>query len=102
MRLGDIACGHGRLVTATLAGSAAEEAGISIGDVVISLDGIAPSSLSQDSAQRRLRGPVGSTVDVVVRRISQVWRLPPSHTQPRRVQKRVGQKLCVWLCTPQN
>jgi membrane-associated protease RseP (regulator of RpoE activity) len=53
-------------VVATFAGSSAEAAGIKIGDVVYSLDGLPVSGLNEKQIGKALRGPVGSTLDVAV------------------------------------
>lgn len=70
--MGDITNGTGRKVVATLAGSAAEAAGLHIGDVVMSVNGIPPSQLDKEAVRRFMRGPVGSSVDLVVHRSDSV------------------------------
>lgn len=66
MQLGGIAHGYGRTVTATLSGSAAEAAGIRIGDTVMSIEGIPAAGLSEHQLADAMRGPVGSTMDVLI------------------------------------
>jgi C-terminal processing protease CtpA/Prc len=66
MRLGGVADETGRVVTATMSGSSAEAAGIRIGDVVMSVDGLPTAGLNDAQLTEQLRGPVSSTVDVVV------------------------------------
>lgn len=66
MRLGGIAEETGRVVTATMSGSSAEAAGIRIGDVVMSVDGLPTAGLNEAQLTEQLRGPVSSTVDIVV------------------------------------
>ena len=72
MRMGDVVNGTGRKVTATLSGSAAEAAGLQIGDVVMSVDGIPSSQIDEPALKRFMRGPVGSSVDLVVHRSDSV------------------------------
>jgi C-terminal processing protease CtpA/Prc len=76
--MGDVANGTGRKVSATLSGSAAEAAGLHIGDVVMSVDGVPCSHLDTQTLRRFMRGPVGSSVDLVVHRADSV-RCPASH-----------------------
>lgn len=70
--MGDVANETGRRVSATLSGSAAEAAGLRIGDVVMSVDGIPCSHLDTQALRRFMRGPVGSSVDLVVHRSESV------------------------------
>jgi C-terminal processing protease CtpA/Prc len=72
MKMGDVANGTGRKVSATLSGSAAEAAGLRIGDVVMSVDGIPSSHLDAQALRRFMRGPVGSSVDLVVHKAGSV------------------------------
>ena len=66
MRLGAIAENYGRVVTATLSGSAAEAAGIRIGDVVMTIEGLPTAGLNEEQIKDQMRGPVGSLCDIVV------------------------------------
>lgn len=66
MRLGATANGTGRVVDVTLSGSAAEAAGIRIGDVVMSIEGLPTAGFNAAQLKEQLRGPVGSTIDVTV------------------------------------
>eukprot|EP00892_Ulva_mutabilis_P000051 jgi/Ulvmu1/10046/UM059_0096.1 len=68
MKLGDVSRGTGRVVAATLSGSAAEAAGLRIGDVVLSVDGTPAARLAVNSVKSYLRGPEGSAVDLEVHR----------------------------------
>jgi protocatechuate 3,4-dioxygenase beta subunit len=62
--LGDL---EGRVVVAAVApGSEAERAGLLEGDEIISVDGLAPTSIS--AARARLSGPLGADVILVIRR----------------------------------
>lgn len=72
MKLGNVSHGSGRVVAATLSGSAAEAAGLRIGDVVLSVDGTPASRLGTDSMKSYLRGPEGSAVDLEVHRAASV------------------------------
>jgi predicted metalloprotease with PDZ domain len=78
MRMGDVVIGGGRAVVATMSGSAAEAAGLHIGDVVLSVDGIPAAALDAPALRRHMRGPVGSSVDLVVHRADAV-RPPHMH-----------------------
>ena len=66
IKLGKIVQGTGRTVVATFSGSAAEAAGVRIGDVVYSVDGLPVSGLSDHQLSDLMRGPMGTTVDFVV------------------------------------
>jgi C-terminal processing protease CtpA/Prc len=66
LKLGEITEGSGRRAVATFPGSSAEAAGIKIGDVVYSLDGLPASGLNEKQISKAMRGPVGSTMDLVV------------------------------------
>ena len=72
LKLGPLAEDSGRVVAATLSGSAAEAAGLRIGDVVISVDGTPAAHLGADSLKGYLRGPIGSAVDLEVHRAASV------------------------------
>ena len=78
MRMGDVVNGTGRRVTATLSGSAAEAAGVRIGDVVMSVDGVPCSQIDAHDLRGFMRGPVGSSVELVVHRSESVR--PPTAT----------------------
>jgi len=58
--------GAGRVVESPMAGSAAEEAGVLRGDLVLALDGVPAERLSPADAARVLRGPSGSSVSVAL------------------------------------
>ena len=53
---------EGVLVLSAITGSPAEEAGLKLGDIIISADGKSLVGLSSDEALNLLRGPEGSTV----------------------------------------
>lgn len=72
MKLGSVSHGSGRIVVATLSGSAAEAAGLRIGDVVLAVDGTPAAKLGGGSLKGYLRGPVGSAVDLEVHRVTSV------------------------------
>jgi predicted aspartyl protease len=67
----------GLRVAAVAPGSAAEGAGLSIGDVVVSIDGRSVGDRDPADAERMLEGPPGSTVTIVARRegVERVLRL---------------------------
>lgn len=56
----------GRIVEGPLGGSSAEAAGVRKGDRVLVIDGLPAESLTLDETITLLRGPVGSTVSLVV------------------------------------
>lgn len=59
------------------AGGAANKAGLAVGDVILSLDGKSPRTLSLADARRMLRSsPAGTTVAVEVRRAGRTRSLP--------------------------
>jgi C-terminal processing protease CtpA/Prc len=66
MKMGEVANGSGRVVQATLSGSSAETAGLHIGDIIMSVDGVPAAQIRPDQLRKYLRGPVGSAVEVVV------------------------------------
>lgn len=76
MKLGAVSHGSGRVVAATLSGSAAEAAGLRIGDVVLTVDGTAAERLGADTIKSYLRGPVGSAVDLEIHRAASVRYAP--------------------------
>lgn len=49
-------------------GGAGARAGLEVGDEIVAIDGVDVKSLSKDGFQSAVRGPVGSTVTVDVRR----------------------------------
>lgn len=53
-------------VVAPIAGSPAEKAGIQPHDRIVEIDGVSTSELTLDEAAARMRGPVGSSVALVV------------------------------------
>jgi carboxyl-terminal processing protease len=56
------------VVVRVLPGMPADKAGVEAGDVILKIDRVATVNMSGDEAQELLRGPVGSTVAVKVRR----------------------------------
>ncbi|HEV2107210.1 MAG TPA: S41 family peptidase, partial [Thermomicrobiales bacterium] len=61
----------GRLtVVAPIAGSPADRAGIEPGDVIVEADGVTLSELTPAKAGALIRGPVGSTVELLIERSS--------------------------------
>ncbi len=56
------------VVVRVLPGMPAEKAGVEAGDVILKIGKVATVNMSGDEAQELLRGPVGSTVSVQVRR----------------------------------
>lgn len=56
------------LVTAALAGSPAERAGLKSGDLVLETDGTTLDGLTVDGARDRIRGPKGTIVTLTIRR----------------------------------
>ena len=83
MRLGGITRGYGRVVTATMPGSTAEAAGIRIGDVVMSFEGLPTSGLNEAQLAQQMRGPVGSSLNVVVER-NRPWQVRHLHSASSR------------------
>jgi carboxyl-terminal processing protease len=56
------------LITAALAGSPAERAGLKSGDLVLETDGATLDGLTVDGARDRIRGPKGTVVTLTIRR----------------------------------
>jgi membrane-associated protease RseP (regulator of RpoE activity) len=79
--------GHGVLVTEVAEESPAAKAGITMGDVIMSVDGV---SLDDPQALRRVvRGLPGRKVEAVVRRKGKEQRLNAT-LESRRLEERVG------------
>ncbi len=55
-------------ITKVLANSPAAQAHLEYGDVIVSVDGLSASNLSTDELTKRIRGPIGSRVKLVVSR----------------------------------
>ncbi len=55
-------------VVAPLKGSPAEAAGIRSGDIVTGIDGLASEALAVDDAVGKIRGPVGTKVEISIKR----------------------------------
>lgn len=53
-------------VVAPLKGTPAETAGIKAGDQIIAIDGTSTDGISIDKAVRKIRGPIGTTVDLTI------------------------------------
>lgn len=53
-------------VVAPLKGTPAEEAGIRAGDLIAAIDGKSTDGLSTDKAVSKIRGPIGTTVDLTI------------------------------------
>lgn len=62
-------------IAAIVQGSPADEAGVRTGDVLLAVDGGAADSLDIAALARRLEGPPGSTVELVLRRGAREWTL---------------------------
>lgn len=60
------------LVKAVLADSPAARGGLIVGDVVVGIDGVSTVGMEMSDASQRIRGPVGSTLVLSVRRGSAV------------------------------
>jgi carboxyl-terminal processing protease len=56
------------VVTKPLAGSPAEKAGVTTGDIVVSVDGAMLDGLTVDGARDKIRGPKGSVVTLTLQR----------------------------------
>ena len=56
------------LITAALAGSPAEKAGLQSGDLVLEADGVSLDGLTVDGARDRIRGPKGTVVTLTIER----------------------------------
>jgi len=63
-------------IVAPLPGSPAERAGIETGDRIVEINGKATQGLTPDEATKALRGPAGSTVEIVVERPGVEARMP--------------------------
>ena len=62
----------GRLTVARpIPDTPASDAGLKIGDVILAIDGESTYGFSIDDAQERLRGPLGSEVELTIRRLNQ-------------------------------
>lgn len=69
-------------------GLAASEAGMEPGDQLKMIDGVHVDDLDRDDLQQRLRGPIGSTVNVTVVRGDEVLHLDVKRQVLERVEKR--------------
>lgn len=87
------ATGEGRLVTATISGSTAEAAGVSRGDIVLSVDDVPAASVSPDVLQALFRGPVGTSVDVTIRPHAPLVRNYSKHFRGSRPDKDLNFRL---------
>ena len=56
------------LITAALAGSPAEKAGLQSGDLVLEADGVSLDGLTVDGARDKIRGPKGTVVTLTIER----------------------------------
>ena len=56
------------LITGSLAGSPAERAGLTAGDLILETDGASFDGLTIDAARDRIRGPKGTVVTLTIRR----------------------------------
>ncbi|MEA2609457.1 MAG: carboxyl-terminal processing protease [Chloroflexota bacterium] len=56
------------LILGALAGSPAERAGLTTGDLVLETDGVSLDGLTVDAARDRIRGPKGTTVTLTIQR----------------------------------
>ena len=67
MRVGSVADGTARVVTASMSGSSAEAAGVSPGDILVSVEGVPAASFTVPELHQIFRGPVGSSIEIVVK-----------------------------------
>jgi len=68
--------GEALLVQRTLPGSGAEKAGLVAGDLIVSVDGTPVNQLGMDGAIQAIRGPIGTSVMLGVKRASSSAREP--------------------------
>ena len=80
------------LITAALAGSPAEKAGLQSGDLVLEADGVSLDGLTVDGARDRIRGPKGTVVTLTIERGTRVpfeVRITRDVVQEREVTSKV-------------
>ena len=59
---------EGILIAGVMEGSPAEEAGLQRGDILVSIDGTSVEGYQLEDVSKNIRGPVDTSVDLVVRR----------------------------------
>lgn len=59
---------EGILIAGVMEGSPAEEAGLQRGDILVSIDGMSVEGYQLEDVSKNIRGPVDTSVDLVVRR----------------------------------
>lgn len=59
---------EGILIAGVMEGSPAEEAGLQRGDILVSIDGTSVEGYQLEDVSKNIRGPVNTSVDLVVRR----------------------------------
>ena len=70
-------------------GSPAEEAGLQRGDILVSIDGTSVEGYQLEDVSKNIRGPVDTSVDLVVRRDGEEKFLyRPAPTDPRADSRR--------------
>lgn len=62
---------EGILIAGVMEGSPAEEAGLQRGDILVSIDGTSVEGYQLEDVSKNIRGPVDTSVDLVVRRDSE-------------------------------
>ncbi|WP_420456825.1 S41 family peptidase [Rubrivirga sp.] len=71
------------VVLMPIAGGPSDEAGLQPGDRIVEIDGESSVGIDQDGVQSRLKGPRGTTVDIVVKRPGYRERLDYTITRDR-------------------
>lgn len=92
---------NGVSVVRRMANSPAERAGIRAGDVIVKIDGVTVSPTDVDGAIARMRGPEGSTIDLVVQRTGAAapleFAIQRAHVQLQSVESELLTPDCGYL-----
>ncbi len=92
---------NGVSVVRRMASSPAERAGIRAGDVIVKIDGLTVSPTDVDGAIARMRGPEGSTIDLVVQRPGVAapleFAIQRAHVQLQSVESELLTRDCGYL-----
>ena len=91
----------GVAVVRRMSNSPAERAGIHAGDVIVKIDGLTVTPTDVDGAIARMRGPEGSTIDLVVQRSGVtaplVFSIKRAHVQLQSVESELLMPDCGYL-----